>query len=128
MEDNNSTAKQGTSQPRRRTRRSHSIAAEADRHIIRPAKRAVKSATKDISKRVSSLPGWAPWVAGALGVGVLVYGLFQMEVVRDFMRPVTEPITDFFSDEEEFDEDEFEDDSEGSDYGMNNHDSLSSGL
>jgi hypothetical protein len=113
----NHTAVHRTSRPRRRAR-SHSLAAEAERHVIRPAKRAVRNAAEEISDRVSDLPNWLPWTAAAVGFGILLYGLFQIESVRDFMRPVTEPIGEMFA-EDEYDDDEFEDEPEGSDYGSN---------
>ena len=113
------TAHKRIATPRRRARRSRSLRAEAERRVIRPAKSAVKSASQDISERVSSLPAWVPWVAGAIGAGALIYGLFQTGVVRDFIRTVTEPFDESFSDEDEFGEDEFEDENTGSDYGSN---------
>jgi hypothetical protein len=80
-------------------RRSHSITSEADRHIVRPAKQAIRSVSR-------SLPGWVPWAIGGIGVCAIVYGLFQLESVRDFMSGVTEPISDFLSGDE-FEENEY---------------------
>ncbi|HWF43110.1 MAG TPA: hypothetical protein VG537_00560 [Candidatus Kapabacteria bacterium] len=117
-ENDNHTAVRRTSRPRRRAR-SHSLAAEAERHVIRPAKRAVRNAAEEISDTVSDLPRWIPWTAAAVGFGILMYGLFQIESVRDFMRPVTEPVSEMFGEDDEYDADEFEDESEGSDYGSN---------
>jgi hypothetical protein len=127
MEQENTTTNKRMARPRRHTRRSQSIATKAERHVIRPAKRAVKSAAEDISERVSSLPEWVPWAAAAVGMGALIYGLFQIKAVRDFVSPVTEPIKGFFGEEDEFGEDvdEFEDEGKGSDYGSN---SISAGL
>ena len=116
--NDNHTAVRRTSRPRRRAR-SHSLAAEAERHVIRPATRAVRNAAEEISDRVSDLPSWIPWTAAVIGAGVLLYSLFQIESVRDFMRPVTEPIEEFFEDDGAYDADEYEDESEGSDYGSN---------
>jgi hypothetical protein len=83
----------------RRPRRSHSIVSEADRHIVRPAKRTLKSVAR-------SLPSWTPWVIGGIGLCAIVYGLFQLESVRDFSRGITEPISDFLSGDE-FEENEY---------------------
>ena len=83
----------------RRPRRSPSSQAETDHNPILPAKQAVKSVTR-------SLPGWMPWAIGGIGLCAIVYGLFQLESVRDFMRGVTDPINDFLSGDE-FDENEY---------------------
>jgi hypothetical protein len=83
----------------RRSRRSRSIAAQPDRNIVRPATRAVKPITR-------SLPRWVPWTIGSIGVCAIVYGLFQLESVRDFMRGMTDPISDFLSGDE-FEENEY---------------------
>jgi hypothetical protein len=110
---------------RSRSRQSHSLAAEAERRVIRPATKAVKSAANDISDRVSDMPRWIPWAAVTVGACALIYGLFQIEAFRDFMRPVTEPINDLLSGESEDGEYEYEETSEGSDYGMNGNSSSS---
>lgn len=83
----------------RRQRRSRSIAAETNRHIVQPAKRTIESVTR-------SLPGWVPWAIGGIGLCAIVYGVFQLESVRDFARDVTEPVSDFLSGDE-FEENEY---------------------
>ncbi len=76
---------------RRSNGRSHDIISETNRHIIRPAKRAVKSMTRD-------LPGWVPWAAGALVASTLIYSLFQIESVRSFFGEMFEPSDEGFDD------------------------------
>jgi len=95
----------------RRTRRSHSIPSEASRHVVQPAKRRVKSIA-------SNLPGWVPYAIGGLGLCALIYGLFQIESVRDFVKDSFEPVSDFLSGDE-FEENEFagRDIEDDSDYG-----------
>ncbi|HET6402148.1 MAG TPA: hypothetical protein VFH95_12210 [Candidatus Kapabacteria bacterium] len=78
-----------------RPRRSHSIAAETERPIVRPTKRITRS-----------LPGWIPWAIGGIGLCAIVYGLFQIESIRDFARDLTEPVSDFLSGDE-FEENEY---------------------
>jgi hypothetical protein len=70
------------------------------------------------------MPSWVPWAAVGLGLCALIYGLAQIESVREFARTATEPISDLFDDDEE-DEDEDEGyDLRDSDYG----DRVGSGL
>ncbi|GEM_PF-3228632 len=117
-----------SSHSRNSSRRSHSLAAETNRHVIRPAKRAVRSVTR-------SLPEWVPWAVGALGVCAIIYGLFQIESVRNFASDITEPIGDFLSGDE-FDENggytprEYEDESDfgAGDFGSSASDRMRSRL
>src|SRR5438445_530557 len=82
-----------TTTARRSPRRSHSTGAETNRHVIRPAKRAVRNVT-------STLPGWVPWAIGGVGVCAIVYGLLQIESVRNYLSEAFEPVGDFLSGEE----------------------------
>jgi hypothetical protein len=68
---------------------------------MRPVSKAVSSARRSVSRRASALPSWLPWVLGGVGVGALIYGLMQINAVSEFLTPVTEPITDFFTGEED---------------------------
>ena len=107
-----------TATRRRSPRRSHSLAAETDRHIIRPAKRAVTSASRSISRTVTGLPGWVPWAAVGIGACALIYGLLQIDAVRGFASDMGDTISDFVSGDDF--EDEYGDEGgefEGSDYG-----------
>ena len=79
----------------RRPRRSRTIGSETNRNI-RPARRAVRSVSRNI-------PGWVPWAIGGLGLCAIVYGLLQLESVREFARGITDPVSDFLSGDE-FDE------------------------
>ncbi len=47
----------------------------------------------------SGLPGWVPWALGTLGLGAIIYGLFQIESVRN-------AVNDFLSGDE-FEENEY---------------------
>ncbi len=98
----------------RSNHRAHAIAEEADRQLVRPAKRAIKSARRTIKRSVSSTPSWLPWAAAGLGLCALIYGLAQIEAVRDFARSATEPISDLFEGDE-FDEEDYA--ASDSDYG-----------
>lgn len=40
---------------------------------------------------------------GGIGVGALIYGLLQISAVSEFMSPITEPVSDFFSSEDDDD-------------------------
>src|SRR5438477_2648158 len=107
---NGSASNSDTMTARSRPRRLHSIMAETDRHVVKPAKRAVKSASRSVKRTVSGFPGWIPWVLGSIAVGGLIYGLMQLDFVQDFLSG-----SDDFDAE---DEDYFTEDSwEGSDYG-----------
>jgi|SRR5665213_3052269 len=77
-------------------RKSRSIITESD-HINQPGKRASRS---------RGLPGWVPWAIGGIGLCAIIYGLFQIESVREFAGGVTEPISDFLSGDE-FEENEY---------------------
>lgn len=48
------------------------------------------------SSRSSGMPSWLMYSLGGVGVIGLIYGLNQIESVRDFMSPVVDPVTDFF--------------------------------
>jgi hypothetical protein len=120
-----------TATARRRTtsRRSHSLAAETNRHIIRPAKRAVNSASRSISRSVSGLPGWVPWAAVGVGACALIYGLFQIDAVRTFASDIGDTVSDFVG-SDDFEED-FGDEGgeyESGDYGSRGADYSAGGL
>ncbi len=100
----------GTTTSRRSNSRPHDIISETERHIIRPAKRAVKSITRD-------LPGWVPWAAGAVVASTLIYSLLQIESVRDFIGDMFESSEDSYDEgmqDRNYPQRDFEDES---DYG-----------
>jgi hypothetical protein len=130
MPSTRTASRNGSSTTSRRgsSRRSHSIAAETNRHIIRPAKRAVSSASRSISRRVSDMPSWVPWAAVGIGACALIYGLFQIDAVRNFASDIGDSVSDFVGGEEFADDFGDEGEYESSDYGSNGSDYTSSGL
>src|ERR1041385_1113598 len=74
-------------------RRSHSLSAEANRHVIQPARRIMRKGTRRMKRQISTLPGWAPWAAAGIGVAALIYAVSRMEAVQDFFSDLTDSIS-----------------------------------
>ena len=100
-------------------RRSHSLTAEANRHVIQPARRIMRKGSRRMKRQISTLPTWVPWAAAGVGVAALIYAVSRMEAVQDFFSDLTDSIGDTFGDSDYFDEteEEYGSSSGAADYG-----------
>jgi hypothetical protein len=89
-------------------RRSHTLTAEANRHVIQPARRIMRKGTRRMKRQISTLPAWVPWAAAGVGIAALIYGVSRMEAVQDFISDISDTISDTFGDSDYFDETEEE--------------------
>src|SRR4051812_31776500 len=75
-------------------RRSHTLTAEANRHVIQPARRMMRSGSRKVKRQISDLPAWVPWAAAGVGVAALIYAVSRVEAVQDFFSDLTDSIGD----------------------------------
>jgi hypothetical protein len=77
-------------------RESERFLKNANKNIVRPAEKRIRKAVREFIEPEPLIPTWAKVTLGLVAVGAAVYALSRMESVRDFARPMTEPIADLF--------------------------------
>lgn len=77
-------------------RESERFLKQANKNIVRPAEKRIRAAVREFINPKPLVPTWIKMTLGIVAVGAAVYALSQIESVRDFARPVTEPIGDLF--------------------------------
>lgn len=97
--------------PRISSHRSHTLAAETERNIVRPARRALKTGVRRARRTARNLPAWLPWAAGAAALGGILYLAFQSDAVANFFDGMED--NDLYASDEDFEENGYD----GSDYG-----------
>ena len=68
----------------------------ARKSVVKPAEKRIRAAYREFVHPKPAVPTWAKVSLSIVGVAAAIYGLSKIDSVREFMRPVTDPVGDMF--------------------------------